>query len=202
MYRGIEPIVLIELRPGEEFECSMKGVLAVGELDAIFNASNTYYEEITNDHYIFKIESSGQLSEYELFKSLNITKIKDLIYFLNNYIDEIEQNPALEFAYMVLNSENNNKNGLLEGPCNLNGCKPVIYKPNNSTFAQEGAVTGSARLLQLNVKTIANSKELKWDYTSPIIYKNKAPGCNPAYFRKNGNPKTCFKNSNDTTTIS
>ncbi|AYV80232.1 MAG: DNA directed RNA polymerase subunit L, partial [Gaeavirus sp.] len=35
------PILLIQLRPGEEFECSMKGVLSIGESDAIFNASNT-----------------------------------------------------------------------------------------------------------------------------------------------------------------
>ena len=169
--------------------------------------------------YILNNEGVITLSEYELFKSLNITKIKDLIYFLNNYIAEIEQKPALEFAYMVLNSENNNnKNGLLEGPSNLNGCKAVIYKPSNSTFAHEGAVTGSARLLQLNVQTIdkniANIRALKGDNAAsvnernngkmpfaPLIYKNKAPGCNPAYFTKNGNPKTCFKKSDDTTTI-
>jgi hypothetical protein len=51
MYKGKEPIVLIELRPGEEFECSMKAVLAVGELDSIFDSSNSYYEEITDNHY-------------------------------------------------------------------------------------------------------------------------------------------------------
>jgi hypothetical protein len=33
----------------------------------------------------------------------------------------------------------------------------------------------------------------------PFIYKLKTERCNPAYFTKNGNPKTCFKNSNDRT---
>lgn len=67
MYKGIEPIILIKLRPGEEFECSMKSVLAVGELNALFDASNSYYKEITENYkYIFKIESCGQLDEYEL----------------------------------------------------------------------------------------------------------------------------------------
>lgn len=66
MYSGKKPITLIMLRPGEEFECSMKGVLATGELDGIFNASNAYYEQITENKFIFNIESSGQMNEYEL----------------------------------------------------------------------------------------------------------------------------------------
>ena len=66
MYQGIKPIVLILLRPGEEFECEMKGVLGVGELNGIFNASNAYYQQITENKFIFKIESSGQINEYSL----------------------------------------------------------------------------------------------------------------------------------------
>jgi DNA-directed RNA polymerase subunit L len=60
------PILLIKLRPGEEFECSMKGVLAIGELNGIFNASNTYYTELQPDKFILSVESSGQLNEYEI----------------------------------------------------------------------------------------------------------------------------------------
>lgn len=60
------PILLTQLRVGEEIECSMKGVIAVGELDGIFNASNTYYKEIADDKFILSVESNGQLSEYEI----------------------------------------------------------------------------------------------------------------------------------------
>jgi len=60
------PILLTQLRLGEEFECSMKGVLAIGELDGIFNASNTYYKEISNDKFLLSVESNGQLPEYEI----------------------------------------------------------------------------------------------------------------------------------------
>lgn len=60
------PITLIKLRAGEEFECSMKGVLAIGELDGIFNASNTYWKQIADDKFLLSVESSGQLSEYEI----------------------------------------------------------------------------------------------------------------------------------------
>ena len=66
MYKGKKPILLTKLRPGEEIELSMKNALAVGELNAIFNASNTYFEEITENEYRFMIESSGQFTEYEL----------------------------------------------------------------------------------------------------------------------------------------
>lgn len=60
------PITLIKLRTGEEFECSMKGVLAVGELDGIFNASNTYWKQLADDKFLLSVESNGQLSEYEI----------------------------------------------------------------------------------------------------------------------------------------
>jgi DNA-directed RNA polymerase subunit L len=66
MYSTEYPILLIKLRPGEEFECSMKAVLAVGELHAIFNASTVYYDEIDENKYNFTIKSYGQMSEYEL----------------------------------------------------------------------------------------------------------------------------------------
>ena len=60
------PILLVQLRPGEEFECSMKAVLGVGESDGIFNASNTYYKEVSPDKFLLLVESNGQLPEYEI----------------------------------------------------------------------------------------------------------------------------------------
>jgi len=66
MYSEKNPILLIQLRTGEEFECSMKSTIAVGEFDTIFNSSNTYYEEINENNYNLSIESNGQFNEYEL----------------------------------------------------------------------------------------------------------------------------------------
>ena len=65
-YSKEHPITLVKLRAGEEFECSMKGVLAVGELDGIFNASNTYWKQLADDKFLLSLESNGQLSEYEI----------------------------------------------------------------------------------------------------------------------------------------
>lgn len=52
---------------------------------------------------------------------------------------------------------------------NLKGCSQVYYKPNNPQFANQGAVSSSARILKLNVDTISTNA-----YKNPKnIYKNK-----------------------------
>ena len=66
IYLKDHPILLIQLRIGEEFECSMKSVLSIGEFDSIFNSSNTYYEEVNPNKYNLSIESSGQIPNYKL----------------------------------------------------------------------------------------------------------------------------------------
>lgn len=66
-YNKKYPIVLIELRPNQEFKCHMTGALGVGDNNAIWaGASNAYYKQ-DKDDYIMTIESNGQFDEYELF---------------------------------------------------------------------------------------------------------------------------------------
>jgi len=43
-------------------------------------------------------------------------------------------------------------------PSNPRGCEKVQYKPNNSKYAQQGAVSSSDRLLRLNVETIDTNR--------------------------------------------
>jgi len=95
-------------------------------------------------------------------------------------------------------------------------CKRVYYKPNNPQFAQQGAVSSSTRTFKANVttieKNISNYRRAVNGATNlsatnpvaaaaavPFIYKLKTEKCNPAYFTKNGNPKTCFRGANDAT---
>lgn len=63
---------------------------------------------------------------------------------------------------------------------NRSNCKPVVYKPNNYKFAQQGAVSSSTRMLKLNVETInrsSNNGALKNKF---LNLKNKVPDvCNP-----------------------
>lgn len=135
MYRGNEPITLINLRVGDEFECSMKSVLAVGELNSIFNASNAYYDEIKNNHlYEFKIESNGQLDEYEIL----IRGIKIIIEKL-----KIIKENIMGSQYQIFKTDNNtirleikNEDFTCGGPLNyvLQNMKEVkfsgVYIPN------------------------------------------------------------------------
>ena len=87
----------------------------------------------------------------------------------------------------------------------------VVYKPNNYQFATQGSVSSSTRTLKLSVTTIEknvyNNNRLKGSANKyatidgvpyvPLIYKSKSPGCNPGQYIRNGNPKTCFRNSDD-----
>ena len=133
-YSEKNPILLIQLRIGEEFECSLKGVLAIGEYNSIFNASSCYYDEIAEDKFIFNIESSGQITEYNiLIKGCDIIieKLKIIKENINNQ------------QYKNINMENNslileliNEDYTCGGPINylLQNMKEVIYsgitKPN------------------------------------------------------------------------
>ena len=167
MYKGKKPITLIELRVGEEFECSMKGVLAVGELDAIFNSSNSYYKELKkNEHYIFTIESNGQMNEYELLiKGINII-IEKLKIIKENIIN---------LQYEMIETENNsikleitNEDNTCGGPLNyiLQGMKEVIfsgvYSPNQleKNIAITCVIDKKYKIIDVFSKAIDNTIEI------------------------------------------
>jgi len=167
MYRGKEPITLIELRVGEEFECSMKGVLAVGELNSIFNSSNTYYKQLKeNEHYIFTIESNGQLDEYELLlRGINII-IEKLKIIKENIIN---------LQYEMILTENNSINLVIKnedhtcgGPLNyiLQGMNEVkfsgVYSPNlmEKNIAITCVVDKEYKIIDIFSKAIDNTIEL------------------------------------------
>lgn len=90
----------------------------------------------------------------------------------------------------------------LSGPSNPMGCKLVVYKPNNPQFAQQGGVSSSTHILKKNVDTInVNLKSFtngqNCNLNTPFILKSKSAPCNPALYTTNGNPRTCFRASND-----
>jgi len=133
-YSEKNPLLLIQLRIGEEFECSMKGVLAVGEYNSIFNASSCYYDEITEDKFIFNIESSGQITEYNiLIKGCDIL-IEKLKIIKENINNQQYKNIIMENNSVIL--ELINEDYTCGGPINylLQNMKEVIYsgitKPN------------------------------------------------------------------------
>jgi len=167
------------------------------------------------------------LQIFELIKNQNVLTNNDIINFtsqqiqnfaqLNIFLNNIEGN-STEALNIYHNFLNNPYLGVpLSGPSNPKGCKLVVYKPSNPQFAVQGGVSSSTRILKLTNDTISSNlasiRKLKGYGTTanigqqpytPFIYKNKVsqctPGtfiCNPGYYIKDGNPKTCFKNSDD-----
>jgi len=133
-YSEKNPLLLIQLRIGEEFECSLKGVLAVGEYNSIFNASSCYYDEIADDKFIFNIESNGQITEYNiLIKGCDII-IEKLRIIKENINNQQYKNINMENNSIIL--ELLNEDHTCGGPINymLQNMKEVIYsgitKPN------------------------------------------------------------------------
>lgn len=163
--------------------------------------------------FIQVLKNKSLLTEVEVREISNLQTINDLKNFIENSLasqqKETIQNLFVEYV-------NNPYIGIpLSGPSNLIGCKLVIYKPNNPQFARQGAVSSSTLNLKLNVTTIErnldtfnygrnnNHSNVSTAYlgnskTYPFILKNKAPRCQPqTYTGQFQNPKTCFKNSNN-----
>jgi hypothetical protein len=88
MYSKKYPILLSKLRMDEEIECSMKSVLATGDLSSIFNASNCYWEQLAENEYIFSIESSGQKKESDIIINVCEIIIEKMKILKNNFKNE------------------------------------------------------------------------------------------------------------------
>lgn len=132
--------------------------------------------------YALKEESVITEAEYTAFNAAQITTIPSFIDFLQNDVANSEQSLAL--LYKVIENSGTLSNS-------TRGCKMVVYKPNNYQYAQQGAVSNSARLLRLNMNTIdKNRSSLKG---TNIMYKNKTETCNPAYYRKSGDKTLCAR---------
>ena len=144
--------------------------------------------------------------EYNL-NHLKIQTITGLIDYIKNNVVENNRELALELTIGFIT--NPYIASQLGGPSNPRGCKLVIYKPNNPQYAQQGAVTSSTRTFKQNVITIEKATAQRMNAinigvaqgnptNTPFLYKNKVQKCNPGLYTFNGNPKTCFRGTNDT----
>ena len=137
------------------------------------------------------------------FQSLNINTINGFFDWINT-LPEPKRDSALN---VFVDFINNPYYGVpFAGPTNPAGCKLVIYKPNNSQFAVQGAVSSSTRMLKLNVDTIqTNAASLNRNNVNLVnsvnntvtpenttIFKNKAPTCNNPSIIRFQNKKACY----------
>jgi hypothetical protein len=153
------------------------------------------------------ILTSSQVAEFQL---LNINTIQGFFNYINGFTGST-RTLALE---VFVNYINNPYWGMpLSGPSNPNGCKLVVYKPNNYQYAKQGAVSSSTRLLKLNVDTIStnaasinnynnygqflvNANQLYQGVNNNVsnLYKNKAATCNNPTIFPFQNKKLCYYN--------
>jgi hypothetical protein len=142
--------------------------------------------------YILHEESIITDIEYDAFKSADITTMTAFVAFLKTDVANSDESIAL--LYKVIDSANDSgidESLALNGASN--GCKVVVYKPNNYQYAQQGAVSSSARMLRLNVNTInTNLASIKKPIHN-IVYKNKTPACDTSLYRKSGDAYHCIK---------
>jgi hypothetical protein len=163
------------------------------------------------DRIVFILFNENIINEeqYKNYKSLYILTIPGLFDFLNTLPEAVRENTILIATEILYNPYTG---ALVQGPSNPKGCKLVEYKPNNPQYAKQGAVSSSTRILKLNVTTIEkNAASFKKNQAIdvlnsaasspaiPFIYKTKVPPCARGYYIKDGNPKTCFKRSDDVT---
>jgi len=88
-YNKDKPILLIQLRPNDEFICYMKAQLNIGLTNAIWNSANNIYYNIlgTNKFRLVIERNDGQFDGYQLLDktcSYIIQKLTNI----KNYIDE------------------------------------------------------------------------------------------------------------------
>ena len=156
------------------------------------------------------LNNAGVFSATDItnFYNLQIESVQQFVLFIQN-LDSGDSANAIEIFKRFITNPYYGMS--LSGPSNPRGCKLVVYKPSNYQFATQGSVSSSTRTLKLGVTTIEknvyNNNRLKGSANNfvnvggqpfvPLIYKMKTPACNPGQYIKNGNPKTCFKNSDD-----
>jgi hypothetical protein len=187
--------------------------------------SNTYFANCQPNGEIFEsmeitvilrfiqiLKNNSLLTEEELREISILKTLNELSIFIKNTTSSQKQ----EIQNLFIQYINNPYIGIpLSGPSNPIGCKLVVYKPNNSQYAQQGAVSSSTRTLKLNVNTIETNlasfnyknsgrklglsdQNVGNSRTIPFILKNKVSPCmSQTYLATFQNPKTCFKGTNN-----
>ncbi len=140
------------------------------------------------------LQNEGIIASNEAAKLIykQITTFKTLVIFIENLPEPNKGKAIVIYDAFVLNPYTGVP---ITGPTDPIGCKLVVYKPNNSQFAQQGAVSSSTLNLKLNVTTI--EKNLA-HLPRNIIFKNKAQPCQAGnYIGTYQNPRMCHQKTND-----
>lgn len=192
----------------------INGVSKPGSPDSLLNIylancqCNAEIYEATENALATKIISglydNGYITNEEKNAEIESGKGKLTISDAYNYIQTLSEPYKTQANVYFTAFVNNPYWGIpITGPVAKKSCSLVEYKPNNYKFAKQGAVSSSTRILKLKVNTIEkNAVTFKKDInynppvyfnssSNPFILKSKVEQCNPGYYHKDGNPKTC-----------
>jgi hypothetical protein len=156
----------------------------------VASLSKKYYQ-----HYSKYLYSRGNTYD----QKLTFTKIPNIQYFNNNQpIYPVLPQPSSEY-HLTLDSSYYQGTSVL--PDVNNTCDLVIYKPNNSQFAVQGAVDSSTRSARLKYNTITTNnssyyRELNQNikYSADPVFFSKNKYAVPLVFNLHHKKNTCTAN--------
>ena len=145
MFNKKYPPLIIQLKPGQSFVCSMRSSLGIGEKSDIWAASaNSYFDVDEKDNSIVGMyESAGQLDEYEyLIKACDfiLYKLEQLKLDIQEQFTSAKLNKNQKQIFIVLNNEDHTMGELINNA--LQDLPEVLYsgfcKPDG--YIKEGII--------------------------------------------------------------
>ena len=136
--------------------------------------------------------------EYTLLNSMSFMTIPPLVEFIGTNFSAPRALILGDYMNLIINSNKNLSE--LVGNSNKMNCSKVYYKPSNSSFATEGAVSASSRILQLNKQVIdkaywnnrSNQQTTLSQNENLNIGTNIVPNTDP-FFLKAKYGQTCYQ---------
>jgi DNA-directed RNA polymerase subunit L len=155
-YEKTGPILLIQLKPTEEFSCKMKGCLGVGIVNNIWSSvSNVYYDTDENKNLTLTLESQGQFDEYTILLKV----CKYINSKLNELIKDITENDKLKTNDDTVELFFENENHTL-------GAILAYYLQNNKYITFAGYTKKDYMLEGIHIKIKGRSGKLMDDIHS------------------------------------
>lgn len=162
------------------FESSERNVTTLAKPGSPLASANTYVANCQPNGEFFDASEKAIINkmldtmlkniiltpkEIDNFRTQHEHTLKSFFNYLSNFLSD--STIAIDFFLKII--QNPHFGMPLSGPTNPRGCKLVIYKPNNSQFAKQGAVSSSTKMLKLNVDTIQTNAA---SFKNPNINNN------------------------------
>jgi DNA-directed RNA polymerase subunit L len=129
------PYLIIQLRPGEIFNCRCLACIGIGKMSSIWSpAGNVFFNNINDNKFKFTIESKNQFDEYEIVHKA-CKSLKEKIEITKKLIKDKYDSPMyknINALKIVLDNEDHTLGGIINEY--LQNSKKVLFsgvsKPN------------------------------------------------------------------------